>query len=131
MRSFLKVLVIMIVIASMALNYRIFASDTSIQSIFSQADNWITEGRADAQQGYTMDTKVLRTASNNIYNILLIIAIVVATIVGAILAIQFMTAGIDKKVQVKEGLVAYAISCVIVFGSFGIWKLCVSILGKI
>ena len=61
----------------------------------------------------------------------MIAAIVVATIVGAILAIQFMTAGIDKKVQVKEGLVAYAISCVIVFGSFGIWKLCVSILGKI
>ena len=53
----------------------------------------------------------------------MILATATAIIIGGILGIQFMTAGIDKKVQVKESLYPYIISCVIVFGSLGIWRL--------
>ena len=57
--------------------------------------------------------------------------IIVAVLVGAILGIQFMTAGIDKKVEVKQALFPYIVSCVVMFGAFGIWKLMVMILNGI
>lgn len=79
----------------------------------------------------TMDTNNLSKISSQLYNILLSVATVVAIIVGAILGLQYMTAGIDKKVEVKESLFPYFISCIVVFGSLGIWKLVVTIMGQI
>lgn len=80
---------------------------------------------------YTMDTTKINEASSQIYNILLVAATVVAIVVGAFLGLQYMTAGIDKKVQVKESLFPYLISCIVVFGSLGIWKLAVTIMNEI
>ena len=59
---------------------------------------------------------------------LLAVAFGIAVIVGAILAVQFMTAGINKKVEVKEALFPYLISCGVVFSAMGIWKLVVTIM---
>ena len=42
-----------------------------------------------------------------------------------------MTAGIEQKVQVKEALFPYLISCIVVFGSLGIWKITVNIMKQI
>lgn len=80
---------------------------------------------------YTMDTTKINEASSQIYNILLVAATVVAIVVGAFLGLQYMTAGIDKKVQVKESLFPYLISCIVVFGSLGIWKLAITIMKEI
>ena len=55
-------------------------------------------------------------------------AIVIAIITGAILGIRYITAGIDNKVEVKETLFPYLVSCIVVFGSLGIWKLVIEIL---
>ena len=70
-----------------------------------------------------MDTDKLKDASSDIFNIFLGVGTGIAVIVGAILGIQFMTAGIDAKVKVQEALVGYVISCAVLFGAFGIWKL--------
>ena len=42
-----------------------------------------------------------------------------------------MTAGIDKKVEVKQALFPYFISCIVLFGAFGIWKLVITIMNEV
>lgn len=107
------------------LSQSVFALD----EIFSTGDDWMSTGKEHA--GIGMNTENLKESSSDLYNILLAIATVVAVIVGAILGIQYMTAGIEEKVQVKQSLFPYLISCIIVFGSLGIWKLIVSIMGQV
>jgi len=102
-----------------------------LEDIFNIGDSWINEGKGQANAGTTMNTDILQSTSDRLYNMLLAIATVIAVIVGAILGVQFMTAGIDKKIQVKEALFPYMISCIVVFGAFGIWKLIVSIMALI
>lgn len=79
----------------------------------------------------TMNTDTIETTSSQLFNLLLAIATATAVIVGAILGIQFMTAGIDKKVEVQRSLFPYLISCVVAFGALGIWKLVISIFGSL
>lgn len=98
----------------------------ALGQIFSTGESWVTTGRQHT--GTTMDTSKINDASKQLYNILLAVAIGAAVIVGAILAIQYMTAGISKKVEVKESLFPYLVSCIVVFGSMGIWKLVVNIM---
>ena len=126
MRNIVRI-TMMIIFLIIILSTNIFAG--SISEIFSTADSWTATGKANVNQ--TMDTTELKSTSDIIYNVFLAIGVAVAVIVGAILGIQFMTAGIDKKVQVKEALLPYVISCIVVFGSFGIWKLTVNILSSV
>lgn len=118
---------LLIIMIMFVLSSNIFA--TSISDIFSQADDFISTGEKNA--GTTINTKELKKTSNSLYNILLGIGVAAAVIVGAILGIQFMTAGVDKKVEVKQALIPYVVSCIVVFGSFGIWKLVVTILNGV
>lgn len=124
MNKIIKITMLVIMIIFI-LSSNIFA----VSDMFSQADDWIGTGKSNA--GKTIDTSELKSASDTLYNVFLGIGIAVAVIVGAILGIRFMTAGIDKKVEVKEALVPYVISCIVVFGSFGIWKLVVTILNSV
>lgn len=126
MNRIIKITTLIIMIIFM-LSSNIFA--TSISDIFSQADDFISTGESNANT--TIDTSQLKKASNTIYNLLLGIGVAAAVIVGAILGIQFMTAGVDKKVEVKQALIPYVVSCIVVFGSFGIWKLVVTILNGV
>lgn len=106
------------------LSQNIFA----LGDIFSTAESWENTGKQ--YTNITMDTTELKKTSDSLYNILLAVATGVAVIVGAILGLQYMTAGINKKVEVKESLFPYLISCIVVFGSFGIWKLIVIIMSS-
>lgn len=60
-----------------------------------------------------------------------IVAVCLSVIIGAILGIQFMMASAEDKAKVKEALVPYFVGCIVVFGSYGIWRLCVSLLSRI
>lgn len=97
----------------------------------NEASEGLSDGKTSAELGYTIDTDKLEEGSDTLFNIFLAAGTVVAVIVGAILGIQFMTAGIDKKVEVKQALFPYIVSCVVMFGAFGIWKLMVMILNGI
>lgn len=90
-----------------------------------QGDDFMNIGKANV--GSTMDTDNLKDASSKVYNLLLAVATGTAVIVGAILGIKYMTAGINEKTDVKASLLPYMISCIIVFGSLGIWRLTVTI----
>lgn len=116
---------LIIIFIIILLSQNVFA----LGNIFSTAEDWETTGKAHTNT--TMDTENLNNISGQLYNILLAVATGVAVIVGAILGIQYMTAGIDKKVEVKESLFPYMVSCIVVFGSMGIWKLVVTVMRNV
>lgn len=104
----------------------------SLTEIFTQGEDFITDGKWVAEdEGKTINTDVLESSSSEIFNIFLGIGTIVAIIVGAVLGIQFMTAGIDRKVEVKQALFPYLISCLVMFSAFGIWKLVITIIDEI
>lgn len=122
----MKVLILILFILFI-LSSRVFA----LGDWMKEASDGLTDGKASAESGYTIDTDELEKGSDILFNMFLAAGTVVAVIVGAILGIQFMTAGIDKKVEVKQSLFPYIISCIVMFGAFGIWKLMVIILNGI
>ena len=73
----------------------------------------------------------LQETIGSLYNVLLVIAMVVAVVTGLIIAIRFMTSSVEGKAEVKKTLVPYVISCAVTFGAFGIWKLVVEILNNL
>lgn len=101
----------------------------ALENILDTGTDWVGTGRNYA--GIGMNTTKLIDASGKLYNVLLAIATIAAIIVGAILGLQYMTAGIEKKVEVKESLFPYIVSCIVVFGSLGIWKLVVAIMSQL
>ena len=116
------------------INIKLVISETAnssqeLEGILGSGKNWLDTGLSGANK--TLDTNKLMDLSNQLYNMFIIIAIAVAIIVGGILGIRYMTAGIDQKVQVKETLIPYAISCIVVFGAAGIWRLIVLLVQQI
>lgn len=118
---------ILILIILFILSSRVFA----LGDWLTQAEDFANDGKTQAEGGYTIDTTEVEKGSDTIFNALLAVGTVVAVLVGAILGIQFMTAGIDKKVEIKQALFPYIVSCVILFGAFGIWKLVVTIMNDV
>lgn len=94
-------------------------------NIFGGADNFVSQGTVQ------VDNDKLEDASASIYYILLYIGIAVASIIGVVLGIQFMSASAEDKAKVKEQLIPYVIGCAIVFGAFAIWKLVVTVLNNV
>lgn len=122
----MKILILILLILFI-LSSRVFA----LGDWLKQAEDFANDGKTQAKSGYTIDTTKVEESSDIIFNALLAVGTVVAVLVGAMLGIQFMTAGIDKKVEVKQALFPYIISCVILFGAFGIWKLVVTIMNNV
>ncbi len=75
-----------------------------------------------------IDSTELQKTFSWIYNIFLQVGVGISVIIGLVLAIKFILAGIEEKAEVKKMLGVYVISCVVIFGSFGIWKLVLNIL---
>lgn len=113
---------IIIVIILLLTSNSIYASD--VGNAVSGADGFISNGTS---QSSIINETALSSASETIYNMLLIIGIVVAVIIGAMLGIQLMLASVEDKAKVKEALIPYVAGCVVVFGAFGIWKLLIEI----
>ena len=98
-------------------------TDAGVDDVISDGDSFIGLGKEDR-----IDVSNLRTFSRNIYNILLTIGIAVAVISGSIIGIKYMLGSVEEKADIKSLLIPYIAGCVIIFGSFAIWKLVVTIL---
>lgn len=103
----------------------------ALSEIITDANAWREKGKTSTSSSTGLDMKPIKKASDKIYNSFLGIGIIAAVGVGGFLGIQFMTAGVDKKVEVKQALVAYAVGCVVIFGAFGIWKLVLLLIGEV
>lgn len=101
------------------------ADKATLQDIIDNANKFLFRG---AIQDENLSTESLNILSDSIYNILFVIGMFAAIIVGVILGIKFVTSGIEGKVEVKKTLIPYIIGCVVVFGSFTIWKIVIIML---
>ena len=131
-KTILTILVIITTIIGISINNLTYAvnstSGTSHTAgeVISEADSFISKGESDTNTVISKDK--LKGLSDTIYNILLVLGIIAAVIIGAILGIRFITAGVEGKAEVKQSLIAYVVGCAIVFGAFTIWKIVVTIL---
>ena len=91
------------------------------------ADNfWESAGNS-----ITVDKDQLTSASDEIYNTLTSIGMIVAVIVGMILGITYMMTGAVDKAKVKESIMPYLLGCIVIFGAFGIWKLVINVMNGV
>lgn len=95
---------------------------TTFGNIIDQGDKFISSKDSKVS---TIKEEAFSDLSDTLYNVLLIIAIIAAFIVGGILGIKFITEGVEGKADVKALLLPYFIGCIIIFGAFTIWRLVV------
>ena len=96
---------------------------------FHGGDSFIEAGKNETAA--SINYVVLKNASIMIYNILLIIGMAVAVVIGTVLGVKFLIGSMEEKAQIKEALIPFVIGCVVVFGAFGIWKAVISVGSKL
>lgn len=130
-----KVLKVMIkIILLMLIIQTIYISKTealSLDGIFKTGDNFINEGKTESQKNEAINYEEFRLTTNNIGSVLTTLGIVLAVIIGGILGIQIMWGSIEQQVKAKEMIMPYVVGCIVIFGTFGIWKLAVTIFSQL
>ena len=97
--------------------------DDGLEQSMTDADKFVADGSNDK-----LDIQDFQTQFGDIYNIVLQIGVGLAVIVGIVLGVKFILSSVEGKAEVKKMLITYVISCTVIFGSFGIWKIVVTIL---
>lgn len=93
--------------------------------------DWVGDAESflDAGDGtVAIDREQLHNASNDIYNMLTSIGMIISVIVGIILGIIYMMSSATDKAKVKESLMPYLVGSFVIFGAFGIWKILINTL---
>ena len=116
------------------------AAEKKVDDVIQGANDFLKEGQEEEVGGlqgkdYTisggkLDETSLINLSNTIYNFLLAFAIVAAVVVGMIIGIRLIVSSVDEKAKIKEAILPYSISCIVIFGAFGIWWLAVRVLSS-
>lgn len=115
---------IIIVISVLIAIFACFSNTThAMDNVISSGDGFL----ASANNEPVIDEGELKKTSDYIYNILFVIAVVLAVAIGMIIGIQFMFGSVEEQAKVKETLVPYVIGVFVVFASFTIWKIAVNI----
>lgn len=109
------IVVLMILIVSSLIPIKVNA----VSDMFKAADDFLAAGSAPTT---VIDETKLQSTSETIYKWLMTIAICVAVIIGAVLGVQFITGSVEGKAKIQEALLPYIVGCIVVFGSFFIWK---------
>ena len=96
-------------------------NNTNLDDIIDKGDKFINSATENK-----IETNMVQNLSNTIYNILLVAGIIIAIIIGMVIGIMFVTGSVEQKANVKKLLIPYIVGCVVVFGSFVIWKIAVT-----
>ena len=115
-----KKILISSILIILILNIFCYSKTFAFSDIIEQGDNFLGKSK-----NLAINTDNLQNVSNDIYNILLGVGIVVAVVVGAALGIHFIFGSVEGKAKIMEALVPYIVGCFVVFGAFGIWKIAV------
>lgn len=126
-KSFI-IIILIIVINMIFFNINIVQAE-GISDVIKGGDDFIASGNNDTFS--TIDETVLKSASDVIYNILLIIGMCIAVIVAGMLGIKFMIGSVEEKAQIKDAFVPFIIGCIVVFGAFGLWKIAINLFSGI
>lgn len=123
-----KIVVIFIIFVLLIFGINVtntYAGD--LGDVISGGKSFINSSKGDVE----IDSTKLSKTSSSVYNILLMVSFVVVAVVGIILGMKFMMAGVDEKAKAKESLVIFFIGCIVVYGAFGIWKVLVTALSSL
>lgn len=127
-KTIIFTILIFMLISSISL---VKASDDDVQidtdGIIGGAENFLKSGEGE---NTPLDEEDFKNVSDVIYNVLLVVGIIAAVIVGLIIALKIITGSAGQKAETKELLIPYITGCVIIFGAFGIWKILVNILNQ-
>lgn len=99
----------------------------NFSKIMEIANNFILVGKENEILNMSDSQNVLM----GLASILLSIAIAVLLIVGMIMGVKYMISGADERANLKEKLVWYVVSAVLIFGVTGIYNLIVSVVTSI
>lgn len=91
----------------------------AVSDMFQSADDFLAAGSSPTT---VIDETKLQSTSGTIYKWLMTIAICVAVLIGAVIGVQFIVGSVEGKAKIQEALVPYIVGCVVIFGSFFIWK---------
>jgi len=114
----IAIMMLALILITICNSNSVLAMDETI----TQADGFL--GAANESP---IDQEALKSTSDYVYNVLFTIAVVLAFAVGMIIGIKFMFGSVEEQAKVKETLVPYVIGVFVVFASFTIWKIVVSI----
>lgn len=121
------VLIVTMICGSLFSNSLVYA--TSVDSVIKGADDFVSKGESSNKA--SIDVGELKDTKNFLYNILLAFGIVITVITGMILGIKYMIGSVEERAELKTALIGYVVSCFVIFGAFGIWRLAVNILSDI
>lgn len=93
----------------------------------NQADNFIERGSEDEKISPADAIRIFLP----IGKILVGIATIVLIVVGLVMGVKYMIAGANDKAQLKQKLIYYIISIVLVYGAVGIFNIIVNIMKAI
>lgn len=122
---------IMIIVMTLQLINIPISNAAYMDNIIKDGNKFINNGRTNDNQNTVVDNDKVKLVTDKIYNTLLVIGIVLSVIIGGILGIQIMWGSIEQQVKAKEMLMPYVAGCVVIFGAFGIWKICVTIFSQL
>lgn len=128
--AIIKIITITLIIFTLVNYIQPISKATSIiDNVFKDGKDFLNTN-PDSNITEKIDGSTIIGTSKSIYNILLTIGIIVASIIILVLGIQFMTGSIEQKAKVKEMLIPFIVGCIVVFGSLTIWRLLTSILSS-
>lgn len=85
----------------------------------------------DGKPVYILNKDEMKEAVNRIYSVLFILGVALSVIIGAVTGIKFMTGSAEEQARIKEMIMPYIVGCIVVFGSFGIWKIIIELGTKV
>lgn len=103
------------------------SGDAASEGAIDGAASFIEDG---SEVKSPLSTDNLKETSDILYNMLLIIGIIIAVIVGLFLAMKIMMGSIGEKAEYKQMLIPYVAGCIVIFGAFTIWKIIVDLLNQ-
>ena len=105
------------------------AETVTPDTIIGDADSFMDTGSTSDVATINQDNADV--VFDSIYNILLAIGIAVTVIWGLVIAIKLMMSSVEEKAEYKKLLAPYLVGCVVIFGSFIIWKIVIVIMNNV
>lgn len=129
MNTKIKPLVIICLSIILIFSLPIYSKALSIDSIFSDADDFLEQGSQSGAQG--IEESELKDISDTISGVLLTIAVAVTFISIGVMGVNFAIQAADEKAKVKESMVPWVIGILVSFGAYGIWKFVMNVFYQI
>ena len=124
--------ILIIIFIFQMINFPVVNATEYLSDTINDGQIFIQNGKKSVDEDDAgIDNGKVKTTSDKLYNILLAIGIVVSVIVGGTLGIQIMWGSIEQQVKAKEMLMPYAAGCIVTFGAFGIWKICIELFSQL